>query len=86
MVTKPRTPEPSPYEQLLNALGDSDQARLLINQFAHSLAVTVKQVEESQYPGPASAVIDPFQHTRETWAAVTRCGAIATPLPEGTAP
>ncbi|MFI5753108.1 hypothetical protein ACIBBE_46600 [Streptomyces sp. NPDC051644] len=75
-----QTGAPSPYEQLLNVLGDSDASRELINDFARSLAVVVQQAEESQWPGPISALVDPYQHTRETWSAATRCPAIAKPF------
>lgn len=79
-----RQPTPSPYTQLLTALGDSNEARLLINNFAHSLALTAREAEETQWPGRISDLIDPFQHTRETWSAVTRCLAITQPLTDGT--
>jgi hypothetical protein len=73
---------PSPCDALLDALGDSYESRRLINEFAHHLAVTAKRVEDPDVPWLPSQIIDPFQHTRETWAAVTRCARLATPAPE----
>lgn len=64
---------PGPYEQLLLALGDSHESRLLINRFATSLAKAVRQAEDAGWPGPLSEVIDPLQHTRESWEALTGC-------------
>ncbi|MGW7283983.1 hypothetical protein ACWGH4_00530 [Streptomyces sp. NPDC054847] len=81
-MMKPSELEPSAYDQLLNALGDSEQSRTLINQFAHELADLARLAEASQWPGPVSQVVDPFGHTRESWAAATGCARLATPDPE----
>lgn len=79
---KPSELEPSAYDQLLNALGDSKQSRTLINQLAHELADLARLAEASQWPGPVSQVVDPFGHTRESWAAATGCTRLALPVPE----
>lgn len=81
-MTSARELEPSAYDQLLNALGDSVQSRTLIDSFARHLAQMARQAEATQYPGPVADVIDPFQHTLQTWAAVTGCARNATPAPE----
>lgn len=81
-MTPARELEPGAYDQLLNALGDSEQSRVLINQFARHLANVARLAEETQWPGPVSAVIDPFQHTRQSWAGITACPRLATPDPE----
>lgn len=74
---------PGPCDALLDALGDSYESRRLISEFAHHLAITAKRVDDTDNaPWTASAVIDPFQHTRETWAAVTGCQRLATPATE----
>lgn len=76
------TPRPSPCDALLDALGDSYESRRLINEFAHHLAVAAKRVEDTDNaPWAPSQIIDPFQHTRETWAAVTGCQRLATAIP-----
>lgn len=76
------TARPSPCDALLGALGDSYESRRLINEFAHHLALAAKDVEDNPgAPWAPSQIIDPFQHTRETWAAVTRCPRMATPIP-----
>lgn len=79
---KPSELEPSAYEQLLNALGDSEQSRTLINQLCHELADLARLAEASQWPGPVSQVVDPFGHTRQSWAAATGCPRLAVPAPE----
>jgi hypothetical protein len=74
------TARPGPCDALLDALGDSYEARKLINEFAHHLAVAAKRVEDTHdAPWSPSQIIDPFQHTRETWASVTGCPRLAAP-------
>lgn len=73
---------PSPYEQLLHALGDSERARILVNQYAHHLATKAREGEESQWPGSIADLVDPFNHTRETWARINHCSQLANPDPQ----
>ncbi|WP_326695518.1 hypothetical protein [Streptomyces sp. NBC_01766] len=83
MSGAPAAERPGPYEQLLLVLGDSYGSRLLLNRFASSLAEAVRRAEGAGWPGPLSGVIDPLQHTRESWDALTGCPSA---LPAADAP